>query len=630
MPSTDTHSKGEIKTSPAIWIFLAALGVRLMVLTYFSSSPHFLPTGGDEKFYNDWALRILKGQLTDHQAFYGLPGYPFFLAGIYSITGFSPFIVGLLQITAEALTSVVVFKISLEIFARQTEEGEQITGTPITFHPQVVGTVAAMGWVLFQPAQAFSVILMPTCWLVFLYWSCVLWVLKMRSFSVWQPWLWLGLILGVFATMIATILFLIPLIIAAIILRSSLETDWKLRLCRIAAAIALLLGGVIAGASPCWLHNYFVAGEPVFLSAHSGVNFYIGNNPLANGYPKIPPGLRAGQEGMLKDSITMAEAAEGRKLKRAEVSRFWSDKANAYIHEHFGDWLKLMALKFKNFWNSYQYDDLSLITLFEQDGILTPGFKFGFVAALAIPGIFIGAWKYRRSRWVVAAILLHMAALMPVFITERYRLAAVPGLLVMAAIGLWDFWTFIVTAQWGRGLAYVAATAASVLFVAQPPSDPGLWSLDYYNTGIKAIDTGDLVRAQRDLDIALAYVPDNSEINFALGNLALEKGDRTQAKLYYKRTIDINGRHSSAYNNLGVLAMQEKLWKPAETFFTRSLRIEPDDAKTHYLLAEVKLELNENAEAKTEIDRALQLKPGQPEFQALGQKIDTLKLASPQ
>jgi len=618
MPPIEPRSS-KSTTPLAVWIFFAAFAVRLLfVLIPFSKSPHFLPTGGDMGFYNNWALRILKGQWTDHQAFYGLPGYAFFLAAIYSVIGYTPFIVGLLQTMAEAGTCVVIFEICREVFATASLDNYSL-------RPKIVGILAAAGWVLFQPAQAFSVVLMPTCWLVLLFWGCVLWVVKMRTFSTWYPWLWMGLALGIFAQMIATILFLIPLIITAIIILSSAVTGWTRRMGRILAACALLLGGVIAGASPCWLHNYFVAGEPVFLSAHSGVNFYIGNNPLANGYPKIPPGLRAGQEGMLKDSITMAEAAEGHKLKRSEVSRFWSAKANDYIHAHFLDWLGLMALKFKNFWNSYQYDDLSLITLFEQAGIITPGLKFGFVAALAIPGIFLGAWKYPRARWVVAAVFLHIAALMPVFTTERYRLAAAPGLLIMASIGLWEFWRFLVDAQWGRALLYTAGTAASVCFVARPPSDPGLWSLDYYNTGIKAIDTGDLARAEKDLSIALAYVPDNSEINFALGNLALEKGDRTLAKLYYRRSIEINGRQSSAYNNLGVLAMEEKYWKIADTFFTRSLGIEPDDAKTHYLLAEVKLELKDTAAADAEIDRALKLNPEQREFQALRHRIDLLK-----
>ena len=74
-----------------------------------------------------------------------------------------------------------------------------------------------------------------------------------------------------------------------------------------------------------------MARDPVFLSAHSGVNFWIGNNPVATGYPRFPPGLHAGQEAMLRDSITTAEKRAGRNLKRSEVSAFWSAQAAAWI-----------------------------------------------------------------------------------------------------------------------------------------------------------------------------------------------------------------------------------------------------------------------------------------------------------
>ena len=184
------------------------------------------------------------------------------------------------------------------------------------------------------------------------------------------------------------------------------------------------------------------------LSAHSGLNFYIGNNALATGYPKMPPGMSAGQQGMLKDSITFAEKAMGRPLKHYEVSRYWASKAHEYIATHRADWLRLMARKFLNFWSSFQYDDLSLITLFSQAGLLAPGPHFGWVAALAIPGMAMALARRRRAGWIVAAVLLHMAALMPVFVTERYRLAAVPGLLLLGAYGLWKFWSFLNRARW--------------------------------------------------------------------------------------------------------------------------------------------------------------------------------------
>ncbi len=141
-----------------------------------------------------------------------------------------------------------------------------------------------------------------------------------------------GALIGITAMGIATILFMVPLLLAALVLKPRSDpahrSPWLAR----GAAVALLFLGLGAGTSPCWIHNYLVARDPVFLSAHSGINFWLGNNPEATGYPHFP-GLHAAQAAMLKDSIDVAEAAAGRNLKRSEVSDFWSAKARAYISE---------------------------------------------------------------------------------------------------------------------------------------------------------------------------------------------------------------------------------------------------------------------------------------------------------
>ena len=117
-----------------------------------------------------------------------------------------------------------------------------------------------------------------------------------------------NVLIGFTSMGVATILFLIPLVLAALWLKRR-KTDKHISSVLIGAALLLL--GVIGGTSPCWIHNYFIARDPVFLSAHSGINFWIGNNPGANGYPRFPPGLRAGQAAMLEDSISVAESAAG-------------------------------------------------------------------------------------------------------------------------------------------------------------------------------------------------------------------------------------------------------------------------------------------------------------------------------
>jgi tetratricopeptide (TPR) repeat protein len=289
-----------------------------------------------------------------------------------------------------------------------------------------------------------------------------------------------------------------------------------------------------------------------------------------------------------------------------------------------------MWRKFVNFWNSFQYDDLSLITLFSRAGVLVPGPRFGWVAALAIPGMLMAVARRRRGMgWVVAAVLLHMAALMPVFVTERYRLAAVPGLLLLAAYGLWEFWGFLGRARWIPAAAYACAGLAAAFWVATPPADAALWSLDYYNTGIKALEQEDYATARHDLETAYRYVPDNAEVNFALGLLWQDQDDARRAETFYMKALELNPRHGRAWNNLGVLATKCRAWGMAERFFDKAIEIDPSDATIYYLQARACAELGKWEIAHTNIAAALRLRPARKEFQALAAQIETRGPLSP-
>src|SRR5438874_3916708 len=293
---------------------------------------------------------------------------------------------------------------------------------------------------------------MPTAWFVFIFWL-ILWriVSRKNAPTKWRA-LILGLLVGLAATAIATILFLIPLVVGAILLKPAISTHSQFR-ARINALVLLFLGAA-AGTSPCWVHNCLVAQDRVFLSAHSGINFWIGNNPSANGYPRFPPGLHAGQAAMLQDSIDAAESAAGHSLKRGEVSRFWSAKARDYIKRYPAAWLRLVALKFRAFWSAFQYDDLSIIAILREQKVTFPGIYFGLVATLALPMMLLLWNTAPLSRWITAAIVLHLLALLPVFTTERYRLPIVPGLLVFAAFGLITCYCNLVAGKCNWAISY--------------------------------------------------------------------------------------------------------------------------------------------------------------------------------
>jgi tetratricopeptide (TPR) repeat protein len=597
-------------------IFTFVFGLRLVVLLRLTHSALLIPSSGDMHFYENWAKQILHGQVTEHLGFYGLPGYAYLLAGLYRLFGENPFVPGFVQALIDAGTAVVIYRITIEILTRPGSASPASRSPADSLHPRMIGLFAALAWAFFVPAQTYAVVLMPTAWFVFAFWV-VVWrfVRTDEPLGVVECFV-LAVLVGLIATAVATVLAVGPLLFAAIILRSHRSIRGVFE------RIAVVCAGIVIGTSPCWIHNYIVARDPVFLSAHSGINFWIGNNPEATGYPRFPPGLRAGQAAMLQDSIDQAEAAAGRPLKRAAVSKYWSQQATNYIAAHFGDWLKLLLRKLRNFWSAFQYDDLSLITPLHEQGVTLSGVYFGIVASLSIPGIFL-AWRAApRSRWILAAICLTICALLVVFITERYRLVAVPGLVVFAAFGLSMVWESLVHKQLRVIAFYLLVLGASTTAVAWPQRDPSLWALDAYNSGWQALESRNLALADKKLGLAYAYVPENSETLFALGNLRLAQNDLISAQSFYRAVLALDPRHKGTFNNLGVIALEGSNFDIAEKWFRRAEAVDPRNAKTHFLLAKALLGKNDRATALVEIDAALALKPDQAEFNSLKQQIE--------
>jgi hypothetical protein len=563
-------------------------------------------------FYDEWARQIVHGHLTDHLAFYGQPLYAFLLAGFYKIFGNSPFVPGFFQAGLDAGTATLLYKIAIRVFKRADE--------PLRYPEHAIGILAATGWAFFVPAEAYSLILMPTTWVVFVFWLIVWRLVSNNRAPTPLSCLGYGALIGIAAIGIATILLILPLVLLAILLKPYSNAKTRSLGTTQVISAAMLFLGVGFGTAPSWIHNYFVAHDPVVLSAHSGINLWLGNNPDATGYPHFP-GLRAGQAAMLQDSIDIAEAAAGKSLKRSEVSAYWTAKAHTYITENFSAWLKLMGLKLVNFWNAFEYDDINIVDRLRNAEITLPGLHFGLVAALAFPGICLTVKRFPGTRWIAAAIVLHLCAVLPVFITERYRLAAAPGLMLFAAAGIWLFWIDCFLARWKNMVTYSLALIVATTFVSWPQRSAAAWALKFYNSGSQALELKNWTVAQRQLETAHSYVPDNTEINLALGNLWLEQNNLALAEGYYRIVLQMDSKHKAALNNLAVIASSRKQWQEAATYLRAALAVDPTDGKTHYLYAKTQFESGNVSEALSEIDIALRLRPGQREFQDLSDFI---------
>jgi hypothetical protein len=317
-------------------LFAGVFLLRLLVLARLTASPFLLPSRGDMYFYNDWAQRILRGEWTDHLAFYGLPGYAYLLAVLYKLFGYSPFIPGFLQALLESGMAVLIYKITLRVVAvDESSSGSLPERSPqysfLGAQRQFVALLAVFGWAFFVPAQAYSVILMPTVWLIFAFWLIVWRVIRTDAVLGSTECLLLGLLIGVTATGIATILFLAPLILAAALIKHEVRHQPRgRRFAHSRRAIHRIGIGTSAGLDS----QLFYRARSRLPSAAQRNQFLDRQQPDANGYPRFPPGLRADRLRCCKTRLRARNPRRGARLLSSEISAYWSEKARNYIVNH--------------------------------------------------------------------------------------------------------------------------------------------------------------------------------------------------------------------------------------------------------------------------------------------------------
>ena len=166
---------------------------------------------------------------------------------------------------------------------------------------------------------------------------------------------------------------------------------------------------------------------------------------------------------------------------------------------------------------------------------------------------------------------------------------------------------------------------ASTIFVAWPKRDPALWALDAYNSGRQALESNNLLQAEKKLALAYSYVPENAETNFALGNLYLARHENSRAKSFYAVTLRLDPSHAGAYNNLGLLALEENQSALAADLFSLALQRGSRSAKNYYLVAEAHCKSGQIDKACNEIGEAIKLSPAQPEFRKLRDQIEQVQ-----
>ncbi len=261
----------------------------------------------------------------------------------------------------------------------------------------------------------------------------------------------------------------------------------------------LALAGVAIVLAPVAIRNYLRAGEFIPLTTGGGVNFYIGNNPGANGYYAAPTyegrPLGLTPEEQWRRMTDIAQGETGHVLGESEVSRFWLGAGLRWARAHPLQWAALSWQKFIFFWNRYERANVENFYFHRRfPGVLRlPLLGFGLVAPLALLGAFLARGRSHRLWLLYGGAIVYLATAVVFYVTARYRLPSLPFLLPLAAaavvelIGVARRRRFAELALLGAALA-VLAFLSNVTVARDTPQ------------GISAnlVRVGDAHRARRD------------------------------------------------------------------------------------------------------------------------------------
>ena len=379
-PSVRTGEGIEGRGLPAhrrvlLLLLTAALLVRLAHWWTVRQEPFFAWLVMDSQEYDRWAREIAAGDWLGSQVFFQAPLYPYLLAGIYRLFGHNLDAVYLAQIFLAVAGCWALYR------AGRLMAGERVGLA-------AAGLAAFYGPFLFHDVQLLkeSLAITATCFL--------LWALAAaRVRGGIRLWMAAGALLGTLALLrenaLLLVLFLLPLAAGTGFFRRSVA----------------LVAGLVLALSPVAIRNGLLSGDFLPTTSQGGVNFYIGNNPEADGtYRPIVPGKQIPALER-QEPVRIAERELGRKLSPGEVSSYWLGKALGWVKSHPGDFLRLQLRKVGRFWSWYEWPDAVDYYWVRRLSAALPWaapVEFGAVTLFALAGL----WLIRRDPKPFAPALL--------------------------------------------------------------------------------------------------------------------------------------------------------------------------------------------------------------------------------
>lgn len=564
-----------------IIILLSAIIVRLIYLYELSLLPGFSVPMVDEKWHWLWAHEIIEKTFWGNEAYFRAPLYPYLLAFIAKITGSSIFWSKFLQILISGGTVFFIYRLAGLLF---DQTSAIVAGLIYAFY----------GTLIFYESS----FLMPVLFIFFLMWG-IYRLAVFRNVTNIRIWLITGIIFGLSAITRPNVLLVIPFLMLWMFFQAvNKKNVWS----RIKTPLALLLGTIIV-ITPVTIRNALVTGDFILISSQGGINFYLGNNPTADGLTMLMPEVDLDESvswnQFRKVTRAAAERENGGMLSDAEQSSFWFSKANNFIINNPLQFLSLVWKKtvflltgFENSDNSdiyYQRTKSFLFSILLWDKLIY--FPFGLLLPLTVVGIYVRRKDFHKLLPIYIFILAYIPSIVLFLVTARHRLPLVPFMIIISSGGIVALSKNFKIFNSKQIITTIVLFTISLLLINQTYYNEGKGSdfQIHFNNGIKYEHLSDYVNAEKEYQLADESYPYSAPLINNLAYMQFQLGKYESADSNYHRAINIKPDYAPSYNNLALLLEMKGNLDSAITLYSRAIKrydstsIRPDELSQIYL-----------------------------------------------
>lgn len=383
-------------------IFVLGLALRILFVLTLEEKIYW-----DDGFdYDGLATRLIegKGYVNESGEFtaFRAPGYPFFLAAIYSVLGHQFLAVRIIQCLLDAISIVVIFFIARLIFNRR------------------VATISAVIFAVYPLFVYTASTFFPTTVFIFLVSVAMFLILNVEEKQTIFKAVLLGVVLGLAALTVPTVLAFVPFALVWILFRHRrLSFEYFLTSSLVFLCLVLTL-------SPWLLRNYKIYHKPFVIATNGGYNFWMGNNQWAT----------ASSGNMIQKPAYLREKLENAQSDTEKEAIYYQD-AFEFIRSHPGRFVSLTFKKALNLWRLFPapgtgYKTKALLSK------IVGAMSYGPVLVLVVLGL-IFSWREKKKYCLLFILLFFSFTMIYAFFIAkvRFRLPLDVYLIVLASYGAW-------------------------------------------------------------------------------------------------------------------------------------------------------------------------------------------------